>query len=101
MQALAEHIVTSDKACAHAIVPHTGSTANRGIMAAGDIATSREVYVAFAFAAADLLVEVDDEVWVACSKNPIAAGSRVRIIRFDGMYLIVEKINTISGTKNP
>ncbi|MBR9971771.1 EAL domain-containing protein [Magnetospirillum sulfuroxidans] len=30
-------------------------------MAAGDIATSREVYVAFAFAAADLLVEVDDD----------------------------------------
>lgn len=30
-------------------------------MAAGDIATSREVYVAFAFAAADLLVEVDDQ----------------------------------------
>lgn len=30
-------------------------------MAAGDIATSREVYVAFAFAAADLLVEVDED----------------------------------------
>jgi len=30
-------------------------------MAAGDIATSREVYVAFAFAAADLLVEVDGD----------------------------------------
>lgn len=30
-------------------------------MAAGDIATSREVYVAFAFAAADLLIEVDGD----------------------------------------
>ena len=30
-------------------------------MAAGEIATSREVYVAFAFAAADLLVEVDQD----------------------------------------
>jgi membrane-bound ClpP family serine protease len=47
------------------------------------------------------MVELDDEVWVACSKYPIAAGSRVRIIRFDGMYLIVEKLNNVSGTKVP
>jgi membrane-bound ClpP family serine protease len=45
------------------------------------------------------MVELDEEIWVAYSKQPIEAGSPVRITRFDGMNLMVEKVNTITGTK--
>src|SRR5512145_168560 len=48
--------------CARAIVPR-GNRGNsgKGMSAAGDINRSRDLYVAFAFAAADLLVEVEED----------------------------------------
>jgi membrane protein implicated in regulation of membrane protease activity len=41
-------------------------------------------------------VEIEGELWVARSDQPIPAGSMVRIVRFDGLVLTVEKVEKLT-----
>lgn len=41
-------------------------------------------------------VEIEGELWVARSDDPIPAGSMVRIVRFDGLVLTVEKVERLN-----
>jgi len=42
------------------------------------------------------MVEIEGEVWAARSDQPIPAGSMVRIVRFDGLFLTVEKVERLT-----
>lgn len=45
------------------------------------------------------MVEIEGEVWTARSDQAIPAGSLVRIVRFDGLYLTVEKVEPLNKEK--
>lgn len=45
------------------------------------------------------MVEIEGELWTARSDQPIPAGSLVRIVRFDGLYLTVEKVERLNKEK--
>jgi membrane-bound ClpP family serine protease len=42
------------------------------------------------------MVEIEGELWTARSDQPIPTGSLVRIVRFDGLYLTVEKVEQLN-----
>ncbi len=44
-------------------------------------------------------VEIEGELWNARSDEPIPAGSLARIVRFDGLYLTVEKVERLNKEK--
>lgn len=43
------------------------------------------------------LVEVDGEIWSACSDQPIPVGSKVRVLKYSGRVLVVKKVENLAG----
>jgi membrane-bound serine protease (ClpP class) len=45
-------------------------------------------------------IEIEGESWTARSDQPIPVGSMVRVVRFDGLTLTVEKVEKLTKNKN-